>query len=100
VAAERAKGASAVLKLGELQQLLRDKTQALDTLRRQLMTQADGGSQGSVRPHQGARSAGAGERSGRVVSGNSRDRRALELLRASGRLAGKRSMLHRTLYVP
>jgi hypothetical protein len=99
VAAERAKGASAVLKLGELQQLLRDKTQALDTLRRQLMTQADGGSQGSVRP-QGARSAGAGERSGRVVSGNSHDRRAVELLRASGRLAGKRSMLHCTLYTP
>jgi hypothetical protein len=100
VAAERAKGASAVLKLGELQQLLRDKTQALDTLRRQLMTQADGGSQGVARPQQGARSASAGERSGRVVSGNSHDRRAVELLRASGRLAGKRSMLHCTVFIP
>lgn len=89
VSAERAKVASATVKVDELRQLLRDKTQALDTLRRQLTSQGEGGgSVASARDR--ARTAGR-DRAGRVVSGNSSDRRALELLRESGRYAGKGS---------
>lgn len=84
VAAERAKGASAALKVDELRQLLRDKTQGLDTLRRQL---GQGGGEDGSAAHHARPSSSSNTRAGFRSSSNN-DRRAVDLLRKSGRYSG------------
>lgn len=93
VASERAKAAACTHKLEELRQLLRDKTQAMETMRGQLF-RAEARSSGMGEEGRGASSSSSGgmniPRTSRSNASNT-ERRAVEFLRRSGHFAG---MLH------
>ena len=92
VASERAKAAACTHKLEELRQLLRDKTQAMETMRGQLF-RAEARSSGMGEEGRGASSSSGGMNIPRTSRSNASntERRAVEFLRRSGHFAG---MLH------
>ena len=94
VASERAKAAACTHKLEELRQLLRDKTQAMETMRGQLFrAEARSSSSSMGEEGRGASSSSGGMNIPRTSRSNASntERRAVEFLRRSGHFAG---MLH------